>query len=207
MSINKRINLLRKQLGMIQQDFANKIGVQRVTISWMEKEGNTITKQNIKIICDTFNVSEDWLLNGEGEMFRPADEPDILDRLQQELKLTSQEMEIIRTFVELSPEQRRMGIEFVQTFTSKLSDVASALQEKKSTKNDVSESDTSKNANINDLDSCHKSASPAGENSAPPADNSRPENLTDEEWQLVQMARQEKRQASQTSSSTSSDIA
>nr|DAM73844.1 MAG TPA: Glycophorin A [Caudoviricetes sp.] len=43
--------------------------------------------------------------------------------------------------------------------------------------------------------------------SAPPADNSRPENLTDEEWQLIQMARQEKRQASQTSSSTSSDIA
>lgn len=206
MSINKRINLLRKQLGMIQQDFANKIGVQRVTISWMEKEGNTITKQNIKIICDTFNVSEDWLLNGEGDMFRPADEPDILDRLQQELKLTSQEMEIIRTFVELSPEQRRMGIEFVQTFTSKLSDVASALQEKKSTKNDVSESDTSKKANIDNLDSCHESA-PAGKNSAPPADNSRPENLTDEEWQLVQMARQEKRQASQTSSSTSSDIA
>lgn len=207
MSINKRINLLRKQLGMIQQDFANKIGVQRVTISWMEKEGNTITKQNIKIICDTFNVSENWLLNGEGEMFRPANEPDILDRLQQELKLTSQEMEIIRTFVELSQEQRRMGIEFVQTFTSKLSDVASTLQEKKSKKNDVSESDTSKKVNINNLDSCHQTASPARENSAPPVDNSRPENLTDEEWQLVQMARQEKRQASQTSSSTSSDIA
>ena len=132
MSINKRINLLRKQLGMIQQDFANKIGVQRVTISWMEKEGNTITKQNIKIICDTFNVSENWLLNGEGEMFRPADGPDILDRLQQELKLTSQEMEIIRTFVELSPEQRRMGIEFVQTFTSKLSSTTNALQKEKS---------------------------------------------------------------------------
>ena len=146
-------------------------------------------------------------MNGKGEMFRPADEPDILDRLQQELKLTSQEMEIIRTFVELSPEQRRMGIEFVQTFTSKLSDVASTLQEKKSTKNDVSESDTSKKNNINDLDSCRESASPARENSASPADNSRPENLTDEEWQLVQMARQEKRQASQTSSSTSSDIA
>ena len=84
--------------------------------------------------------------------------------------------------------------------------MASALQEKKH-KNDVSESDTSKNGNINNLDSCHQTASPARENSAPPADNSRPENLTDEEWQLVQMARQEKRQASQTSSSTSSDIA
>ena len=49
-----------------------------------------------------------------------------------------------------------------------------------------------KKVNINNLDSCHQTASPARENSAPPADNSRPENLTDEEWQLVQMARQEK---------------
>lgn len=207
MNINHRIKSLRKHLSMNQNEFGSKIGLSQRAVSWMEKEGNTVIPQNIKIICDTFNVSENWLLNGEGEMFRPADEPDILDRLQQELKLTSQEMEIIRTFVELSPEQRRMGIEFVQTFTSKLSDVASALQEKKSTKNDVSESDTSKKVNINNLDSCHQTASPARENSAPPADNSRPENLTDEEWQLVQMARQEKRQASQTSSSTSSDIA
>ena len=207
MNINHRIKSLRNHLSMNQNEFGSKIGLSQRAVSWMEKEGNTVIPQNIKIICDTFNVSENWLLNGEGEMFRPADEPDILDRLQQELKLTSQEMEIIRTFVELSPEQRRMGIEFVQTFTSKLSDVASTLQKKKSTKNDVSESDTSKKVNINNLDSCHQTASPARENSAPPADNSRPENLTDEEWQLVQMARQEKRQASQTSSSTSSDIA
>ena len=207
MNINHRIKSLRKHLSMNQNEFGSKIGLSQRAVSWMEKEGNTVIPQNIKIICDTFNVSENWLLNGEGEMFRPADEPDILDRLQQELKLTSQEMEIIRTFVELSPEQRRMGIEFVQTFTSKLSDVASTLQEKKSTKNDVSESDTSKKANINNSDSCHQPASPARENSAPPADNSRPANLTDEEWQLVQMARQEKRQVSQTSSSTSSDIA
>ena len=207
MNINHRIKSLRKCLSMNQNEFGSKIGLSQRAVSWMEKEGNTVIPQNIKIICDTFNVSESWLLNGEGEMFRPADEPDILDRLQQELKLTSQEMEIIRTFVELSPEQRRMGIEFVQTFTSKLSDVASALQEKKSTKNDVSESDTSKKVNINGLDSCHEPA-PAGENnSVPPADDTRPENLSDEEWQLVQMARQEKRQASQTSSSTSSDIA
>lgn len=206
MNINHRIKSLRKHLSMNQNEFGSKIGLSQRAVSWMEKEGNTVIPQNIKIICDTFNVSENWLLNGEGDMFRPADEPDILDRLQQELKLTSQEMEIIRTFVELSPEQRRMAIKFVQTFTSKLSDVASALQEKKSTKNDVSESDTSKKVNINNLDSCHQPA-PAGENSAPPADSSRPENLTDEECQLIQMARQEKRQASQTSSSTSSDIA
>ena len=56
----------------------------------------------------------------------------------------------------------------------------------------MSESDTSKKVNIANLDSCHE-ARQLEENSAPPADNSRPENLTDEEWQLVQMARQEKK--------------
>lgn len=132
MNINHRIKSLRKHLSMNQNEFGSKIGLSQRAVSWMEKEGNTVIPQNIKIICDTFNVSENWLLNGEGDMFRPADEPDILDRLQQELKLTSQEMEIIRTFVELSPEQRRMGIEFVQTFTSKLSGVTNALQKENS---------------------------------------------------------------------------
>ncbi len=70
----------------------------------------------------------------------------------------------------------------------------------------MSESDTSKNGNIANLDSCHE-ARQLGEDSAPPAGDFRPENLTDEEWQLIQMARQEKRQVSQTSLSTSSDIA
>ena len=70
----------------------------------------------------------------------------------------------------------------------------------------MSESDTSKKVSINNLDSCHQPRQ-LGENSAPPAGDFRPENLTDEEWQLIQMAWQEKRQASQTSPSTSSDIA
>ena len=120
MSINQRIKTLRKKLNLIQQDFAKKIGVQRVTISWMEKEGNTITRQNVKIICDAFNVNEHWLRTGEGDMFKPVDEPNILDRLQRELNLNNAEMEIIKTFIELSPEQRRMGIQFIKDFSSKL---------------------------------------------------------------------------------------
>ena len=70
----------------------------------MEKEGNTITRQNVKIICDAFNVNEHWLRTGEGDMFKPVDEPNILDRLQRELNLNNAEMEIIKTFIELSPE-------------------------------------------------------------------------------------------------------
>lgn len=123
MSTNSRIKTLRKQLNLNQAEFGRRIGLKNGAISWMEKEGNTITKQNIKIICDTFNVNKNWLLNGEGEMFRSADESDILSKLQQELKLTSQEMDILRIFVELSPEQRRMAIEFAQAFAARLKEL------------------------------------------------------------------------------------
>lgn len=74
MSTNNRIKSLRKCLGLKQAEFGNKIGLKNGAISWMEKEGNTVTKQNIKIICDTFNVSEEWLLRGTGDMFTDSDE-------------------------------------------------------------------------------------------------------------------------------------
>ena len=180
MSINRRIKVLRKELNLIQQDFAKKIGVQRVTISWMEKEGNTITRQNIKIICDAFNVNENWLCTGEGDMFKPSDEPDILDKLQQELKLNNAEMEIIKTFIELSPEQRRMGIQFIKDFSSKL------------------------NANLGEVLSNPRSSEVMGVSRSDTS--SRPAGISDDEWQLVQAARREKAQTSDTSGYINSDM-
>ena len=206
MSINQRIKTLRKELNLIQQDFAKKIGVQRVTISWMEKEGNTITRQNIKIICDAFNVNENWLRTGEGDMFKPADEPDILDKLQQELKLNNAEMEIIKTFIELSPEQRRMGIQFIKDFSSKLSanlgEVVLPVPHPSEVMG-VSHSDTSaRPASFPGSD--HVAESTAAYHA--PADSSaRPAGISDDEWQLLQAARREKAQTSGTSDSISSE--
>ena len=204
MSINQRIKTLRKELNLIQQDFAKKIGVQRVTISWMEKEGNTITRQNIKIICDAFNVNENWLRTGEGDMFKPADEPGILDKLQQELKLNNAEMEIIKTFIELSPEQRRMGIQFIKDFSSKLNaNLGEVLPvPHPSEVMGVSHSDTSRPASFPGSD--HVAESRASYQ--PPAHSSaRPAGISDDEWQLLQAARREKAQTSGTYSSTSSE--
>lgn len=204
MSINQRIKTLRKELNLIQQDFAKKIGVQRVTISWMEKEGNTITRQNIKIICDAFNVNENWLRTGEGDMFKPADEPGILDKLQQELKLNNAEMEIIKTFIELSPEQRRMGIQFIKDFSSKLNaNLGEVLPvPHPSEVMGVSHSDTSRPASFPGSD--HVAESNASYQ-APSGSSARPAGISDDEWQLLQAARREKAQTSGTSGSISSE--
>ena len=206
MSINQRIKTLRKELNLIQQDFAKKIGVQRVTISWMEKEGNTITRQNIKIICDAFNVNENWLRTGEGDMFKPADEPDILDKLQQELKLNNAEMEIIKTFIELSPEQRRMGIQFIKDFSSKLSanlgEVVLPVPHPSEVMG-VSHSDTSaRQASFPGSDHVAESKTSY---QAPAGSSARPAGISDDEWQLLQAARREKAQTLGTSGSISSE--
>ena len=200
MTINERIKRVRSEANMTLVEFGKKIGLTKSTVSRMEQNGYAVIPQNVQLICTAFNISEKWLTEGKGDMYT-SDEEAILDKLADMYDLSESQMIFAKQWLQLPATAKDAVVDYIVS-------VASALQEKKSKKNDVSESDTSKKANINNLDSCHQPASPARENnSAPSADNSRPENLTDEEWQLVQMARQEKRQASQTSSSTSSDIA
>lgn len=63
-----RIKALRQSLGLTQQEFADKIGIKRGAIANYEI-GRNISDVVINSICRTFNVSEQWLRSGEGEMF------------------------------------------------------------------------------------------------------------------------------------------
>lgn len=67
--MNKRIRELRKALDLSQKEFADKIGLKQNAISYMEKDGSTVTEQNIKTICSQFSVNENWLRTGDGKMF------------------------------------------------------------------------------------------------------------------------------------------
>lgn len=67
--MNNRVHTLRKELLLSQKEFAEKIGLKQNAVSYMEKNGGTITEQNIKIICSQFNVNEVWLRTGSGKMF------------------------------------------------------------------------------------------------------------------------------------------
>lgn len=67
--MNKRIRQLRKSLGLSQKEFGEGIGVKQNAVSNMEKDGQAITEQTIKIICANFNVNEIWLRTGSGKIF------------------------------------------------------------------------------------------------------------------------------------------
>ena len=76
--MHERIKQLRKQLKINQSEFGSRIGISRDTIANIE--GNRIEIKDIYVlsICKEFNVNEDWLRTGEGEMFNQSDEDEEL---------------------------------------------------------------------------------------------------------------------------------
>lgn len=113
MSINDRIRALRKSLKENQKDFGLRIGLGQGAVSWLEQEGNGVTGQNIKAICTTFNVREEWLREGKGEMFLSSKET-LINRLKNELHLNDTEIAILNIYAELPQEDRDSIIKFAQ---------------------------------------------------------------------------------------------
>lgn len=72
--MNERIRLLRKELGLNQSDFGNKIGVKQGTVAGYESGARTPIDAVVSSICREFDVNEEWLRTGEGEMFEQMTE-------------------------------------------------------------------------------------------------------------------------------------
>lgn len=69
MILKDRIKKLRKELDLTQQEFAEKLGIKRNTIATYESGRNEPIDAVISLICREFNVNEEWLRDGTGEMF------------------------------------------------------------------------------------------------------------------------------------------
>lgn len=67
--MNERLKKLRKALDLTQQEFADRIGVKRNSFANYETGRNTPIDAIIISICKEFNVNENWLRTGEGDMF------------------------------------------------------------------------------------------------------------------------------------------
>lgn len=65
-----RIKELRKALDNMPQDtFAKKVGLTKNYISLVETGNRSLADRTVKDICRIFDVNEEWLRNGTGEMF------------------------------------------------------------------------------------------------------------------------------------------
>ncbi len=73
MNIGDRIRTVRKQLGLNQTDFGEKIGLKQTSLAQIETGTRTATDRTTILICEKFNVNKVWLIEGRGEMFESAD--------------------------------------------------------------------------------------------------------------------------------------
>ena len=80
-----RIRLLRKELKLNQTDFGERIGVKQASVAGYEAGIRTPLDAVITSICREFNVSEDWLRTGKGEMFLPTTRDDEIAKMTTDL--------------------------------------------------------------------------------------------------------------------------
>ena len=80
MTENDRIKEVRKSVGLTQEKFGERVGIKKSAISQIENGSNSVTDQLRLAVCREFNVNEDWLRTGEGDMFVEPDEDEEISK-------------------------------------------------------------------------------------------------------------------------------
>lgn len=127
MSIYDRVKVVRKACKLTQSEFGERLGVSRDVIGNIEYSRVEPSELILRQICASFNISENWLRTGEGDMRAPVSS---IDALANEFSLDGMERAIVESFVRL-PEQYREGVkQFVHELVSRVSaDPQLALRE------------------------------------------------------------------------------
>ena len=107
-----RIKKIRKELDLTQQEFAERIGVKMNTVATYEMGRSTPSDSALSLICREFNVNEEWLRSGTGEMFK-ASPTEVLDALAEEYGLTHEDYVLVEKFVNLKAEKRAAVVDYV----------------------------------------------------------------------------------------------
>lgn len=119
MVTGERIKELRRILDLNQTDFGNRIGVGQAAIGFYENDQRTITDRTILLICKEYNVNENWLRNGEGEVFISSENL-IIEKLAAQYKLDSLEKLLITEFLKLDTKRRAVIKDYLVSIATNL---------------------------------------------------------------------------------------
>lgn len=116
--MNNRISAVRAYLHLTMEEFGNAIGLSRPAISNIESGKRSLTDRNIQVICNVFNVNENWLRYGKGEMFDNLNE---IEKIGKKYSLSKQEIIAIEKFIQLDPKVRKGMLDYFQNIASAMS--------------------------------------------------------------------------------------
>ncbi len=126
--MNDRIKAIRKEKKMTQTEFGEKIGVKGNTITNYENGLRSPSDAIILSICREFNVNEEWLRTGQGEMFNPVPNDDDVSALVLELLEDEDDVfhamviKMMRKYRALDSTSKRVIKNFIEEIMEKGSD-------------------------------------------------------------------------------------
>ena len=115
--MNQRIKIIRDYLGLSRAAFGNKLGLTGDAINNWERGRSDIKDYFVKLICTEYNINEDWLRTGNGEMFN-QNSKSVLQQLREEFNLSDIEFAILDGYLKLSDKQREAVENFLRDILS-----------------------------------------------------------------------------------------
>lgn len=120
--MNERLKKLRKSLDLTQDKFGFRISVKGNTVAQWESGRNEPADAVILLICREFNVNEEWLRTGQGEMFLPQDRQTEIAKLTKQLlneEPDSFKNRLVSVLVNLTEEQWELLADMAEKLVKK----------------------------------------------------------------------------------------
>lgn len=120
--MNERIRQVRLALKLSQEEFGERLGVGRGAITNIELDKVVPKPLFVSLLCREFNVNEEWLRTGEGEMFLSLAPETELARIFAEIQFSGDDTirAIIRTYWGLSDGDKAVVRRIITTLADQI---------------------------------------------------------------------------------------
>lgn len=106
--MNERLKSLRLEIGLSQSEFANKLLMSQNQLSLIELGKRNLTNRTMHDICREFNVNEEWLRSGNGQMFN-----------DEKSDVNKDVLALVQKISELDPDEQNKIIRMIDIYLEK----------------------------------------------------------------------------------------
>lgn len=119
--MNERIKQIRRELGLTQQEFAERIGLKQNSIALIESGKRNISDQAVLSICREYGINEEWLRTGWGDK-KTNNSDSELEALTEKYNLSAADRVLIEKYISLKPGVREAVLKFMTDVVVSLQD-------------------------------------------------------------------------------------
>lgn len=119
--MRNRIKTIRQNENLTQEEFGEKVGLNRDIIFNIESGRKILRSEYIEDICSTFNINAEWMIYGRGPIYKTSDkskllsdnlsklsESDLLrDAMSDLSKLDQDELEAVYNLIQFLSKRKR----------------------------------------------------------------------------------------------------